>query len=104
MGSRHDDNELPELPTQGDAIRTATLIRFVGRVCVAEPLDTDIFAYLEMPMTGRLDWYFDHVSTAMAHSDSSEIHDEMKAVLDRQSHLRESEIKAFDMKNWPVRL
>lgn len=91
----------------GELKVTAPLIRTIKCVCVTEPepAEKNVYEYLEIPMTGRLDWYFDHVTSSglAPRSDVGERHDEMKAVLDRQSHLRESEVKAFDIKNWPVR-
>jgi len=92
---------------RGEANRTAPLIRTIKCVCVTEPEppENNVYEYLEMEMTGRIDWYFDHVgSSGLApRSDVGERHDEMELVLDRQNDLRESGIKAFDIKNWPVR-
>ncbi|KAJ4016356.1 hypothetical protein NW766_004550 [Fusarium irregulare] len=92
---------------KGERIRPGPLIRTIKcvRVIEPEPPENNLYEYLEVQMSGRLDWYFDHVvSCGLApRTDVDERPDEMKEVLDRQSHLRESNIRAFEVESWPVR-
>jgi hypothetical protein len=65
-----------------------------------EPLDRDDYDYLEVPLTGRLDWHVQLWCSAVAHFDSSEGFDEIDEALARATSntLRESEVKTFDIK------
>ncbi|RFN42702.1 hypothetical protein FIE12Z_12741, partial [Fusarium flagelliforme] len=82
---------------KGLLVPTTLSTRMITCVCVSEPLHSDVYSYIEMKTTGRLDWHFSRYTSYVAQSDDGEMHDEMEAVLDQQSLLRESESKTLDV-------
>ncbi|KAK6717122.1 hypothetical protein SNK03_000317 [Fusarium graminearum] len=95
----HGNIKIPGREVSGPIHFKGIIIRHVR---AEKPIDDDDdYHYLELPLKGRLSWYFTRFWMVVEQFDSSEVHDEVgeALVLGKGSNtFSESEVKTFDVR------